>query len=250
MKKEISIAEILLKRKIKHAKHEDRVIDEVYSILNRDLFHEKKVLSNLTLYNRSFEQIDEDDADVLDIFAEKDIKEICIAYRLRFIDSQFYKKEIPYAAILKIKDLNVRYRKDLKGFKILAPIESFRSDGKEKELLLLAPTNNGNYCLIYKWGSPLNRNRKLLFWPLRRFENLLITVVLVTALITMSLPPDLMLMRMMSLTSEIDLSYWSMHRLAAYFHILIVNMGFTAYLTFAFTNNFSSASWNTPIDHR
>ncbi len=250
MKKDISIAEILLKRRIKNAKHEDHVIGEVYNILNRDLFHEKKVLSNLKLYNQSFEQIDEDDADVLDIFSQKDIKEICIDYRLRFIDSQFYKKEIPYAAVLKIKDLNVKYRKDLKGFKILAPIESFRRDSEDKELLLMAPTNNGNYCLIYKWGSPLNKNRKWLYWPLRKFDNLLLTVLFITAIITLSLPPDLMLMRMFSVTNDQDLSYWSMHRLAAYFHLLIFNMGFTAYLTFTFTNSFSSASWNTTNDSR
>jgi hypothetical protein len=242
-KKEISIAEILLKRKIKHAKHEDHVIGEVYSILNKDLFHEKKVLSNLKLYNESFEQIDEDDADVLDIFAQKDIKEICIAYRLRFIDSQFYKKEIPYAAILKIKDLNVRHRKDLKGFKILAPIESFRSDSEDKELLLFAPTNNGNYCLIYKWGSVLNKNRKLLYWPLRRFETLIATVLIVSAILAFSLPTRLIWLPEHS-------PWWGMYRLGALMHIFIFNMGFTAYLTFAFSNNLSSSSWNSPNDLR
>jgi len=243
MKTGISIADILLKRKIKHARHEDRLIDEAYSILNRDLFHEKKVLSNLTLYNRSFEQIDEDDADVLDVFAEKDIKEICIAYRLRFIDSQFYKKEIPYAAILKIKDLNVKYRKNLKGFKIMAPIESFRSDAEDKELLLFAPTNNGNYCLIYKWGAPLNKNRAWLYWPMRRFETLMITVLVISAILAFSLPTRLIWLPEHS-------PWWGMYRLGALLHIFIFNLGFTAYLTFAFSNNLSASSWNSSNDNR
>jgi hypothetical protein len=243
MKKEISIADILLKRKIKHAKQEDLVLEEVYSILNKDLFHEKKVLSNLQLYNRSFELIDEDDVDVLDVFSEKDIKDICTDYRLRFLDSQFYKKEIPYAAVLKIKDLNVRYRKDLKGFKILAPIESFRADGKDKELLLFAPTSNGNYCLLYKWGSNLNKNRKWLYWHLRRFETLLFTVALISGILAVSLPT-----RLIWLPEHAD--YWGMYRVGAFMHIFIFNMGFTAYLTFTFSNNFSSASWNSSNDLR
>jgi len=121
MKKELLIANELLKRKIKFAKHEDVVIDEVYKILNKDLFHEKKVLSNLQLYNRSFEMINEDDVDILDVFDEKSIKEIAIKYRLRFIDSQFYKKEIPYEAVLKVKDLNAKYRKDLMGSRSWRP---------------------------------------------------------------------------------------------------------------------------------
>jgi hypothetical protein len=248
MKKELLIANELLKRKIKFAKHEDVVIDEVYKILNKDLFHEKKVLSNLQLYNRSFEMINEDDVDILDVFDEKSIKEIAIKYRLRFIDSQFYKKEIPYEAVLKVKDLNAKYRKDLKGFKILAPIESFRAKGKDRELLLFAPTSDGNYFLVHKWGEALDKNRKVLFWPLRRFENLLLTVITITAIITLILPPNLMLMRMFSVTE--DVGYWNMNRLAAYFHILIFNMGFTAYLTFTFTNNFSTTSWNTSYDNR
>ncbi len=248
MNKENLIAKELLKRKLKHSRQEDVVIDEVYKILNKDLFHEKKVLSNLKLYNRSFEMLDEDNVDILDVFDIKSIKEIAIAYRLRFIDSQFYKKEIPYEAILKIKALNERCRKDLKGFKLLAPIESFRKDSKDTELLLFAPTNDGNYFLIHKWGEPFRNDRKILFWPLQRFENLLLTILMLTAVITVSLPPNFMLMRMMSITE--DLPYWGMHRLAAYFHILIFNMGFTAYLTFTFTNNFSSTSWNSPNDIR
>ncbi len=243
MKKDVSIAAQLLKRKIKHSKQEDLVINEVHKILNKDLFHEKKVLEHLQLYNRSFELIDEDAADVLDIFSLKDIKEICIAYRLRFIDSQFYKKEIPYAAILKIKDLNIKHRKDLKGFKILAPIENFRVDGKDEEVLLFAPTDHGNYCLIHKWGTGLGKNRKLINWPMRCFETLVFTVALVTAILAVSLPT-----RLIWLPEHAD--YWGMYRVGAFFHMFIFNMGITAYLAFAFSNNLSSSSWNSSNDFR
>ena len=243
MKKDLSIAAQLLKRKIKNAKQEDLVINEVHKILNKDLFHEKKVLAHLQLYNRSFELMDEDDADVLDIFSLNEIKEICIAYRLRFIDSQHYKKEIPYEAVLKIKDHNVKHRKDLKGFKILAPIENFRADGKDEELLLFVPTNHGNYCLIHKWGNGLSKGRKVLNWPMRRFETLVFTVALISAILAVTLPT-----RLIWLPEGAD--YWGMYRVGAFFHILIFNMGFTAYLTFAFSNNLSVSSWNSHNDLR
>lgn len=243
MKTDHVIANELLKRKIKHSKAENIVIDEVYKILNKDLFHEKKVLSNLQLYNRSFEMVNEEDVDVLDVFDEAGIKEIAIAYRLRFIDSQFYKKEIPYEAILKVKDLNARFRKDLKGFKLLAPIESFRANEKDRELLLFAPTNHGNYYLIHKWGESLNKNRKYYFWHMRQFETLICTVFLISAIIAFSLPTRLIWLPEHS-------PWWGMYRLGALMHIFIFNMGFTAYLTFAFSNNLSSSSWNSPNDLR
>ncbi|MDZ4663530.1 MAG: hypothetical protein SGJ15_01510 [Bacteroidota bacterium] len=243
MKHNALIVAELLKRKIKHANQEDLVINEVHKILNKDLFHEKKVLSHLQLYNRSFELMNEDDADVLSIFSLADIKQICIAYRLRFIDSQHYKKEIPYEAILKIKDLNVKHRKDLKGFKILAPIKNFRADGKDDELLVFAPTDNGNYYLIHKWGNGLRKSRKLINWPMRRFETLVFTVALVSAILAVSLPT-----RLIWLPEHAD--YWGMYRAGAFFHILIFNMGFTAYLAFAFSNNLSTSSWDSANDFR
>ncbi|MBK6521738.1 MAG: hypothetical protein IPG08_05075 [Sphingobacteriaceae bacterium] len=243
MKPNALIVNELLKRKIKHAKQEDLIINEVHKILNNDLFHEKKVLAHLQLYNRSFELMNEDDADILAIFSLADIKEICIAYRLRFIDSQNYKKEIPYEAILKIKDLNTKHRKDLKGFKILAPIENFRTDGKDEELLLFAQTDHGNYYLIHKWGSGLSKHRKFFNWPMRRFETLVFTVVLVSAILAVTLPT-----RLIWLPEGAD--YWGMYRVGAFFHILIFNMGITTYLTFAFSNNLSVSSWNSTNDFR
>ncbi len=239
--KPISISDKLLEHKIKKGKGEDLVISEVYKILNNDLFQEKKVLENLTLYNKTFELINEEDSDVFQIFSPDSIKQIAIEYRLKFLDSQHYKREIPYEAILKIKNLNMSQGKDLKHFKILAPVENFRKDGNDVSLLLFAPTNHGNYCLIHKWGEELKWNRKLLSWPLRKFETLLCTVALISLVLAVSLPT-----RLIWLPQHAD--YWGMYRVGAFFHILIFNMGITAYITFAFGKNFSSNTWNSVQD--
>jgi hypothetical protein len=239
--KTVSIANALLKKKIKNFKHEDHVLNEAYKILNRDLFHEKKILQNLKLYNRSFEMLDEEEVDDLDLFSASTIKEIAVQYRLKFLDSQQYKKEIPYEAILKIKDLNARYRKDIKHFKILAPVENFRTNGKDEALILFAPTNHGNYYMIHQWGNDLKWYRKLSAWPMKRFETLFATVALISLMLAVSLPT-----RLIWLPEHSD--YWGTYRIGAFFHILIFNMGVTAYITFAFGKNFSSNTWNQVQD--
>ena len=39
---------------------------------------------------------------------------VFLTHTLKFIDSQFFKADIPYEAILKIKDLNTNYHKNIK----------------------------------------------------------------------------------------------------------------------------------------
>lgn len=239
--KPVSIAEELNKIKQRSVKHEDLVVSEAYRILNRDLFHEKKVLDNLTLYNKSFELINEEDNHNLDIFSVDTIKEIAVNYRLRFLDSQQYKKEIPYEAILKIKHHNTVFKKDLKNFKILAPVENFRKEQDDVSLLLFAPTNHGNYCLLHKWGTELKWHRKLNSWPMRKFETLFASIAIISLILAVSLPT-----RLIWLPEHAD--YWGTYRIGAFFHILIFNMGVSAYITFAFGKNFSSSTWKNIQD--
>jgi hypothetical protein len=239
--KGVSLDIELRKKKNKTSKREDQVISEVYRILNRDLFHEKNILDNLKLYNKSFELIDEEDVGNSDIFHTKTIKEIAIQYRLKFIDSQHYKKEIPYEAILKIKHLNSIYKKDLKNFKILAPPSDFHKNKPDSSLLLFAPTYHGNYHLIHKWGNELKWYRKISSWPMRKFETLFITVAIISLIIAVSMPT-----RLIWLPEKAD--YWGAYRVGAFLHILIFNMGVTAYITFTFGRNFSSSNWNNNQD--
>lgn len=78
-------------------------------------------------------------------------------------------------------------------------------------------------------------------WPLRRFENLALTVIMATLLITLALPTWL-------ITLDSSAQYWSGYRAAAFMHLLIFNAGITAYLTFAFSRHFSSTVWNRKKD--
>jgi len=241
MKTRISIANQLLISKKKTAKPEDYVIAEVHRILNNDLFHEKKILAHLTLYDKSFELMDEEDVEQQKLYSKSTIKEIASTYRLKFLDYQYLKSEIPYEAVLMIKDLNNSYRKDLKNFKILAPVENFKDAKQNTSLLLFAPTNHGNYYLIHKWGNDLKWNRKLTSWPMKRFENLFITLAIISGILAVSLPTKLIW-----LPSHAD--YWGMYRMGAFMHIFIFSMGVAAYITFAFGKNFNSSIWNRVQD--
>jgi hypothetical protein len=241
MFKRVDIARELIRLRDKTRSGEDKLIFEATRILKKDLFTENKILENLRQYNSASELINEEDVDAGMIFTSAEIKSIAILYRLKFLESKIYKPEIPYEAVLKIKYLDDTFNKKLKFFRILATAESFRDKGLPAASVLFAKTNYDNYYLIHSWGTKLNWARRLKFWPLRYFENLFISLLVITCIITLSLPT-----RFISLDRHAG--YWSGYRAAAFFHLLIFNMGVTAYFTFAFSKNFSSSIWNSERD--
>ncbi len=235
--KRVDITGELSKLKSKTRSKEDDLITEANRILSNDLFSEKKILNNLKHYNTSFELVDEEDVDSSMIFKISEIKKIALQYRLKFIDSQYFKDEIPYEAILKIKHINLKYHKDLKGFKILAPLEAFKKDGLKQPAILLAPTNLGNYYIIHKWGNDFKWHRKLFSWPLKNFDHLFGAVLIYNLIVTLCIPTSL-------ITLDATATYWCGYRAAAFMHLLIFHCGVTAYITFAFGKNLSSITWN------
>ncbi len=237
-----SIKDKLFKEKKQKPKPEEAIISEVYKILNNDLLDEKKILNNLSYYINSFEKICEEELSYTEnIFTNKEIKSFCVKYRLKFLDIRGYQNELPYEAILKIKHLNELYRKNLKEFKVISfPANFFKKDN-ESFGILFAKTNHGNYYLIHSWGKNLNNWRKWLYWPMRNFEKLFTTVIIISAILAVSLPTKLIWLPQ-------NASYWGGYRLGAFMHILIFNLGVTAYITFAFSGNFSSSNWNTEED--
>lgn len=235
--KRVDIENELARFKTKTRSKEDDLLNEANRILNTDLFSEKKILNNLKQYANSFEVVDEDDVDSKLIFNAGEIKKIALDYRLKFIDSQYFKPEIPYEAILKIKHINLNYRKELKGFKILAPLEAFKEDGLKHPSILFAPTNLGNYYIIHKWGDAFKWHRKITSWPLKNFDHLFGAVLIYTLIVTLSIPTPL-------ITLDATATYWCGYRAAAFMHLLIFHCGVTAYITFAFGKNLSSITWN------
>ena len=219
----------------------DKLLSEAKRILTQDLYTEKNILKNLAGYNKSSQFADEEDVATELVYSLGEIKQICITYRLKFLDSKCFKAEFPYEAVLKIKGLNNRHYKDLKDFQILAPAESYDKKKFQGDALLFVKTNYDNYFLIHKWGTKMSWFRKFRYWHMQHFENLFVSIILITLMITLCLPINL-------ITLDSHESYWSGYRAAAFFHLLIFNMGVAVYITFAFSKNFSSTIWNREQD--
>jgi hypothetical protein len=216
---------------------ENNAVSEAKKILKRDLFTEKKVLQNLKQYGKSFEALDEEYLESDRIFTLNEIKRIAVLYRLKFLESKYFKPEIPDQIHLKINALNNSFNKEIKDFKILAPHGSFVNTNTDDHATMFVKTNDDNYYLVVSWGKALNESRKFKFIHLRSFETLVTTVLILTFILTMSLPTRL-------ITLDHTAEYWSGYRAAAFFHLLIFNFGVTVYFTFTFSKNFSGTVWN------
>jgi hypothetical protein len=236
-----NISDLLQQERNKLRTVEDELIRETRRILYNDLLTEKKILSYLTQYNQSFELIDEEEVDKQLIFTEAEIRQTAVKFRLKFLNSKKYKPEIPYEAVLKIKQLNETYRKELKEFRVLSFPETFKGKFSNESAVLFALTNHNNYYLVHKWGNDIHWFRKIRYWPLRSLENLVLTVMAFTLIVTLSLPTAL-------ITLDPKATYWCGYRLATYFHLFIFFSGFTAFYAFAFTKNFSGSIWNRTSD--
>ncbi|MEM7185769.1 MAG: hypothetical protein AAF466_03835 [Bacteroidota bacterium] len=121
------------------------------------------------------------------IFHKKDIKKLCIDYRLRFLESHRFKGDIPEEAISRIRELERDHGIQLQNLKIMAPAKLMKLENAD-DPLLFAPMGNDYYYLIHKWGKDMSPFRKLLMWPYKNFENLLFAIFLVSLFLTWIAP--------------------------------------------------------------
>lgn len=215
---------------------EDELILEVNKILAQSIYKEKNILKNLKNYQKTFEVLDEDALEEELIYTQDELKQICINLRLKFLDSQNYPFDIPYEAISKINSLNKAQGKNIDGFKIMSTANAFKKPGKKNNFALFAPTILGNYYLIHSWGHRFKWYQKILAFPLRNFETLALTIIIWTALVTLSLPTFL-------ITLDRTADYWSGYRAGTFFHLLIFFSGIAAYILVGFNKQFSGSVW-------
>ena len=121
------------------------------------------------------------------IYHVDQIREICVDYRLRFLDTKYFKNEIPQEALHKIKQLEKDHEMTLRGFKIVAPSKMFKLENAD-DPLLFAPIGNGYFYLIHKWGNDLNFFRKAWAWPFKSLENLIVCTLLVSLVAAYAVP--------------------------------------------------------------
>ena len=130
--------------------------EQLKQIRSKDL---NELFSKTYLSKTKLNQFNIDDLERDRIFHVQDIKKTCIDYRLRFLDSRYFKNKIPQAAFDEINRLNSLHNTRLGGYKIMAPSKLFKLKDYD-DPLLFAPIGNGYYYLIHKWGkrpSPLQK---------------------------------------------------------------------------------------------
>lgn len=177
--------------------------------------------------------------DLLDrerIFHENSIKKICVNYRLRFLDSRYFKGNFPQEALTEIDRLEQEHNLSLGGFKIMAPSKMFVMR-KTDDPLLFAPMGNGYYYLIHKWGNDLHPLRKLMMWPFKNFENLIFTILL-SSLVATLLVPDGLFTREQSFSQDVMVFFFMFKSIAA----VVLFYGF------ALGKNFNTAIWRCQYD--
>ena len=183
----IDIAEKLTNSRLKRIE-EQEILKEVHRIFSQNEKQHKKIVSALMEKPSSCQN--KFDLDLLDagrIFHISDIKEICIVYRLRFLDSPFFKGNFPSEAVSEIRQLENEHLTTLGNFKIVAPAKLLKLENAD-DPLLFAPIGNDYFYLDHKWGRDLHPCRKLLMWPYKTIDNLTFTVVLLSVAITLLAP--------------------------------------------------------------
>lgn len=145
----------------------------------------KRELSQGTKLNENFFNLRELDSSK--IFHISDIKKLCVNYRLRFLDTKYFKAPFPEKAISKIRALEKEHNTTLKGLKIVAPATLMKLENVN-DPLLFAPISDDYFYLIHKWGNDLHPFRKALVWPYKTFENLIFTIFIISILLTAITP--------------------------------------------------------------
>lgn len=233
MMKRTNIQEKLSKAKKKH-QDEENILANVHSILE-EIRKERQEIQK-TLKGTSKSSTNDFDPDLLlseRIFHIDSIKQICIDYRLRFLDSHFFKGPIPEEAVTKIRHLEKEHQTELKGFKIMAPSRMFKLKDKD-DPLLFAPLGNGYFYFVHKWGNDLHPLRRILMWPFKNIVNLAFFVLLISYLCTLLIPNGLF--SKSSSAAEFGILFFFMFK-----SIVAV----VVFYGFAQGKNFSNAIWNS-----
>lgn len=226
--------EVLEREKAKDKAKKGNLLKEVGKILDRLDRHHERIASNLSHTGHSI--INPFHFDILDtkrIYHIDQIKKVCIDYRLRFLDSKYFKGNMPNEALAAIRQLEVDHDMEIKGFKIMAPSKLFKLEDKD-DPLLFAPIGNDYYYLVHTWGNDLHPLRKLMMWPFKNVANFTFLLFIASFFATLLIPSGLF--------SKSD----SVAEFGILFFFTFKSVVAVAiFYGFALGKNFSPAIWNS-----
>jgi hypothetical protein len=189
LKNKITLEQELLAERSKF-KSETTILEEVSHILNENEDARDQIKNALS--SKTSTESNDFNFDLLEtdkIFHLVQIRSVCVDYRLRFLDTVYFKDGIPEEAISKINALEKSHGITLGGFKIMAPSKAFQLLSYD-DPLLFAPIGNDYYYLIHLWGKDITPKRKWLVMPFKNLLNFMFFSVVVSLLITWLTPEN------------------------------------------------------------
>jgi hypothetical protein len=171
-------------------KSEATILEEVLAILNNNEMARNRIKN--VLQEKSSTESNDFNLDLLEtdkIFHLVQIRSVCVDYRLRFLDTNYFKDGIPEEAISKINALEKSHSTKLGGFKIMAPSKAFQLLSYD-DPLLFAPIGNDYYYLIHQWGKDITLTRKWMVAPFKNLLNFMLFSVVISLIITVLTPEN------------------------------------------------------------
>lgn len=182
---------INLKKELEQAqvsREQDSVLNQALAILNMDAAHEQTIARRIAKRSKKRASGYLLTLDHSQMFDTETIESICVKYRLRFLDSSFYKGEIPVEAVRAAKRIESDSGVRFSNFRIIAPAERFELKDSTKDPILLAELPNGKFYYIYQWGNDMRWYEYLLKYPFRHIGSLTM-VALAFGAITAAIVP-------------------------------------------------------------
>lgn len=164
--------DINLLEEMAHAQREfeqNTLIEEVKTLLANDSKNERSIAERIT--HGKFNMNDQlgwmNQLESTRKFNLEAIEKICTRFRLRFLDSELFKGDVPSDAIREVKRIESVIGTTFSSFKIIAPQERFNLKDSTKDPILMAELPNGQFYYIFQWGDDMKWYQELLKYPFR-----------------------------------------------------------------------------------
>ena len=168
------------------------------------------------------------------LFHVDQIRKICIDYRLRFLDFNFFKGGVPDEAYTKLKEFELNHPDLDLNIKMMAPTKLFQLENYDDPIMFVSLGNN-YYYMIHKWGNDMSYFRKLFMWPFKNIYNILIYIAIISLLFTSFVPDGIFFYKNNPEIQFFVVFLFMFKSLAAIF----------IYFGFAMGKNFNENIWNS-----
>ena len=168
------------------------------------------------------------------LFHVDQIRKICIDYRLRFLDFNFFKGGVPDEAYTKLKEFELNHPDLDLNIKMMAPTKLFQLENYDDPLMFVSLGNN-YYYLIHKWGNDMSYFRKMFMWPFKNIYNILVYIAIISLLFTSFVPDGIFFYKNNPEIQFFVVFLFMFKSLAAIF----------IYFGFAMGKNFNENIWNS-----